>query len=73
MFRYISALLLSLDILATDQRGLYVAGTIRKNLSHGDTCVTEDIYNEKGLKEPLPGRPTIDKIDLVVRTNDIQS
>ena len=38
-----------------------------------ETCVTEDIYVVKGLKEPLLGRPAIEKLNLVARINDIQS
>ena len=35
--------------------------------------MTEDIYVVKGLKEPLLGRPAIEKLNLVARINDIQS
>ena len=38
-----------------DHNGLRVMGTVRDTLSLGETCVTEDIYVVKGLKEPLLG------------------
>ena len=56
-----------------DQTGLYVVGTISEKLSLGETCVTEDIYVVKGLKESLLGGPAIEKLNLVARINNIQS
>ena len=56
-----------------DHNGLRVMGTIHDTLSLGETCVTEDIYVIKGLKEPLFGKPAIEKLNLVARINEIQS
>ena len=50
-----------------------VIGTVRDTLSLGETCVTEDIYVVKGLKEPLLGQPAIEKLNLLARINEIQS
>ena len=49
-----------------------MVGTIRKYISLGDTCVTEDIYVVKGLKESLLLRPAIEKLNLIARINGIQ-
>ena len=62
----------SKKLYAADQTELRVVGTIRKDISLGDTCVTEDIYVVKGLKEPLLGRPAIEKLNLIARINGIQ-
>ena len=63
----------SKKLFGTDQKGLCVMGEIREKLTLGETCVTEDIYVVKGLKEPLLGRPAIEKLNLFARINDIQS
>ena len=63
----------SKKLFGADQKGLRVIGEIRENLKLGETCVTEDIYVVKGLKEPLLGRPAIEKLNLVTRINNIQS
>ena len=47
-------------LFGADLIGLRVMGTVRDTLSLGETCVTEDIYVVKGLKEPLLGQPAID-------------
>ena len=46
-------------------------GTVRDTLSLGETCVTEDIYVVKGLKEPPLGQPAIEKLNLLARINEI--
>ena len=35
--------------------------------------MTEDIYVVKGIKEPLLGKPAIEKLNLLARINEIQS
>ena len=40
-------------LFGADHNGLRVMGTVRDTLSLGETCVTEDVYVIKGLKEPL--------------------
>ncbi|XP_029192721.2 uncharacterized protein LOC114959009 [Acropora millepora] len=63
----------SKKLCGADQKGLCVMGEIREKLTLGETCVTEDIYVIKGLKEPLLGRPAIEKLNLFARINDIRS
>ena len=60
-------------LFGADQNGLRVMGTVRDTLSLEETCVTEDIYVVKGLKEPLLGQPAIEKLNLLARINEIQS
>ena len=48
-------------------------GTVRDTFSLEETCVTEDIYVVKGLKEPLLGQPATEKLNLLARINEIQS
>ena len=63
----------SKKLFRADQKGLCVMGEIREKLKLGETCVTGEIYVVKGLKEPLLGRPAIEKLNLFPRVNDIQS
>ena len=60
-------------LFGADHNGLRVMGTVRGTLSLGETCVTEDIYVVKGLKEPPLGQPAIEKLNLLARINEIQS
>ena len=51
-------------LFGADHNGLRVMGIVRDTLSLGETCVTEDIYVVKGLKEPLLGQPAIENFFL---------
>ena len=64
---------MSKKLFGADQTALRVEGTISEKLSLGQRCVTDDIHVVKGLKQPLLGRPAIEKLNLVARINDIQS
>ena len=63
----------SKKFFGADQKSLCVMGEIREKLTLGETCVTEDIYVVKDLKEPLLGRPAIEELNLFARINDIQN
>ena len=63
----------SRKLCGADQKGLGGMGEIGEKLTLRETCVTEDIYVIKGLKEPLLGRPAIEKVNLFARIKDIQS
>ena len=60
-------------LFGADQNGLRAMGTVRDTLSLRETCVTEDIYVVKGIKELLLGQPAIEKLNLLARINEIQS
>ena len=63
----------SKKLCGAEQKGLCIMGEIQEKLTLGETCVTKDIYVIKGLKEPLLGRPAIEKLNLFARINDIRS
>ena len=52
-------------LFGADHTGLRVMGTVRDTLSLGETCVTEDSYVVKGLKEHLLGQPVIEEATFI--------
>lgn len=52
---------------------LHVCGMFRGTLSFRDRNIDQEIYVVEGLKHSLLGRPAIEKLELLLRINSVQS